>query len=232
MKLSEIKLFEKIELWVAAVFAAAIIVALVAGAFIEKKILTPTIPYSLILPVPFSTQAPDDSWTGNEDCEETSVTMANAYLTGTTEDKLPPDAAQNAIDNLKTWEQANLGYNANTGADSTSRMAEGAFGLRVEQVPNFTEAELKQAIVNHTPILLPVNAQKLGNAQYIHDGPLYHMIVIRGFKGDIFIVNDPGITGGDGNSYPFSVLQAASANWDEATQSIVSTQKIALVLSK
>ncbi len=228
----KIPLFEKIELWTGAVMVLLIVAALIVGAVIGKRIATPSIPQSLVLPVPFSTQAPDDSWTGNEDCEETSVTMANAYLTGTTEDKLPPLAAQNAINNLKAWEQANLGYNANTGADSTSRMAEGAFGLKAQQIPNFTEADLKQAIADHMPVLLPVNAVKLGNAQYVHDAPLYHMIVIRGFKGDTFVVNDPGITGGDGNSYPFSVLQAASANWDEATQSIISTQKIALVLSK
>jgi hypothetical protein len=190
------------------------------------------LPATVILQVPFSTQAPNDNWNRNEDCEETSITMANAFLTGSTEDKLPADAAQNAINNLKAWEQTNLGYNANTGVDATTKMAEGAFNLSVAQIPNFTEADLKTALSANHPILLPINAKLLGNLQYKNGGPLYHMIVLRGFKGDTFIVNDPGTDNGDGNEYPFSVLQKASADWNNANQTIDSTRKFALVLSK
>src|SRR5579863_5518926 len=99
------------ELSAGIIFVVLASVALVIFKVVEPIVLPPT----LILQVPFSTQAPDDSWSRNEDCEETSITMANAYLTGSTEDKLPPAAAQNAINNLKAWENANLGYNANTG---------------------------------------------------------------------------------------------------------------------
>jgi len=191
-----------------------------------------SLPSSVILQIPFSAQAPTNNWSRNEDCEETSITMANAFLTGTTEDKLPAAAAQNAINNLKTWEQNNLGYNANTGADATTQMAEGAFGLKVKQIPNFTEDDLKQELNSHLPILLPLNAQMLTGASYPNGGPLYHMVVIRGYKGDNFIINDPGTDGGDGNEYPFSVLQNAAADWNQATKKIDVTRKIALVLYK
>ena len=70
------------------------------------------IPSSLILQVPFSAQAPTNNWSRNEDCEETSVTMANAFVGGNTQDRLPAAATQNAINNLKAWEQINLGYNS------------------------------------------------------------------------------------------------------------------------
>ena len=213
-----------------------LIILLIAGFFtfklIKPKILEIIAPSTIILQVPFSTQAPNDTWSRNEDCEETSITMANAFLTGTTEDKIPADAAQQSINNLKTWEQNNLGYNANTGSNATTQMAEGAFNLKVNQIQNFTEANLKTALENNTPILLPIDAQILGNAQYVNGGPLYHMIVIRGFKGDTFIVNDPGTTNGDGNQYPFSTLQRASADWDNTTQAIDFSRKIALVISK
>ncbi len=204
----------------------------VAALFIFKMVAPKTIPINFVLAVPFSAQAPTDNWSRNEDCEETSITMANAFLTGTTEDRLPATAAQNAIDNLKKWEQANLGYNQNTGADATTKMAEGAFGLNITQIPNFTENDLKIALINNHPILLPINAKLLGNTQYVNGGPLYHMIVLRGFKGDTFIVNDPGTDGGDGNEYPFSVLQNAASDWNNATKSIDSTRKIALVVTK
>ncbi len=200
--------------------------------FIFKQILPKIIPQSVILPVPFSAQAPTDNWSRNEDCEETSITMANAYLTNTTEDKLPATAAQEAINNLKKWEAANLGYNTNTGADATTKMAEGAFGLNVRQISNFTEEDLKKELANNHPILLPINAKLLGSPQYFDNGPTYHMIVIRGFKGDTFIVNDPGTNNGDGNEYSFAILKKASADWNQATKMIDTSRKIALVVSK
>lgn len=189
-------------------------------------------PPFVILPVPFSAQAPTNNWSRNEDCEETSITMANAFLTGTTEDKLPAYAAQEAINNLKKWEAANLGYNKDTGAGATAQMAEGAFGLKIKQIRNFTEDDLKRELVNKHPILLPINAKLLGSTQYLNDGPTYHMIVIRGFKGSVFIVNDPGTNNGDGNEYAFETLKKAAADWNNAEKIIDSNKKIALVVSK
>lgn len=207
---------------------------LLAGAalFIFKVVIPAALPAKVILRVPFSAQAPTDNWSRNEDCEETSITMANAYITGTTEDKLPAAAAQEAINNLKKWEAANLGYNANTGADATTKMAQGAFGLKITQIPDFTEADLKNALTNNHPVLLPINAKLLGSPQYRDNGPTYHMIVLRGFKGDTFIVNDPGTNNGDGNEYSFEVLKKAAADWNQTTKMIDTTRKIALVVSK
>ena len=204
----------------------------IAALFIFKVAIPKIIPAKVILQVPFSAQAPTNNWSRNEDCEETSITMANAFLTGTTEDKIPSGAAQEAINNLKKWEQTNLGYNADTGANATTKMAEGAFGLKIRQIQNFTETDLKTELINKHPILLPINAKLLGSPQYLNDGPTYHMIVIRGFKGHTFIVNDPGTNNGDGNEYSFSILQKASADWNNVTKTIDVSRKIALVVYK
>jgi hypothetical protein len=221
--------FPKLDMLTAGI---AFIVLAGAALFIFKVVVPKIIPARVILQVPFSAQAPTNNWSRNEDCEETSIMMANAFLTGTTEDKVPAPAAQEAINNLKQWEQTNLGYNADTGADATTRMAEGAFGLTIRQIQNFTEADLKAEITNKHPILLPINAKLLGSPQYYSDGPTYHMIVIRGFKGDTFIVNDPGTNNGDGNEYSFAILQKASADWNNTTKTIDNSRKIALVVSK
>lgn len=214
-------------------FAGLIFVVLaIVGLYIFKNVLSKAIPASLILAVPFTPQAPKDNWSRNEDCEETSITMANAFLTGSMEDKLPEAASQNAIDNLKKWEGLNLGYNQNTGAEATAKMAEGAFNLKITQIPNYTEEDLKRALTNNHPILLPINAKLLGSQQYRDNGPTYHMIVIRGFKGDTFIVNDPGTNLGSGNEYSFTVLKNASADWDNANRTMDPTRKIALIVSK
>jgi len=215
------------------IIGAAVILALVAGvAYISIWKNSAAIPDSLVLQVPFSPQAPTDKWDRNEDCEETSIMMANAYLSGTTENEVPADEAQKAINNLKIWEQANLGYNADTGAAATTRLAEGAFALKVNQIKDFTEQGLKKALATNHPILLPINARLLNNPKYRNSGPQYHMVVIRGYNDQGFIINDPGTNEGNGNIYPFEILKNAAADWNQATQSIEPKQKIALVMSK
>ncbi|HEV8601315.1 MAG TPA: C39 family peptidase [Patescibacteria group bacterium] len=211
---------------------AVVAVGLAIGGFLLYKNMPWQAQATVILQVPFTSQAPNNNWSRNEDCEETSITMANAYLSGRTEDKLPAEPSQGSIDILKKWEQANLGYNADTGADATTRMAEGGFGLKVRQIKDFTAQDLKDELTLKHPILLPINAKLLGSPQYKNDGPTYHMIVLRGFKGDRFIVNDPGTDSGDGNEYSFSTLKKAAADWNHVTNKMEPDRKIALVVSK
>lgn len=221
--MSEIK-YEK-KYWIAA--------AIIIGAGTLMVVFsTPKIPASLVLHVPFSPQAPTDNWSRNEDCEETSVSMANAYLDGQTEDRMPVSDAQDAIAKLKSWEQINFQHNADTGADETTAMAEGAFKITVKQIKDFTELDLKRELVKKHVILLPINARLLGSPKYKDNGPFYHMVVVRGFDERGFIVNDPGTDSGDGNVYTFATLITASADWDNVARAMIPTRKIALILSK
>jgi uncharacterized protein YvpB len=191
-----------------------------------------TLPQSFMLAVPFTTQAPNNNWDRNEDCEETSITMANAFLGGDRGDKLPAARAQESINALKTWEGKNLGYNANTGTDATTRMATGAFGLKVETLSDYSADDLKQALREGHPILLSVNAKVLNPAQYEVKGPLYHMIVVLGYDGENFTVHDPGTNSGARNVYSFTELKNSAADWDQGTKTIQPSTKNALVLSK
>lgn len=189
-------------------------------------------PSQVILPVPFTAQAPTDNWTNNKDCEEASITMAYAYLTGNTTENIPATIALGAIATLKRWEQSTIGYDADTGADETSRMAKEAFGLNVRQIHDYTENDLKRAIANRQVVLLPINARLLGNPQYKDTGPTYHMVVVRGYSDAGFIVNDPGTDAGNGNVYTFETLQKAAADWNNVTQMMEPARKIALVISR
>ncbi len=184
------------------------------------------------LPIPFTTQAPNNNWDRNLDCEETSIAMAMAFLNGQTNERMSVSDAQNAIAQLKTWEQANIGYNADTGAIETTKMAEGAFKLKVKQINNYTEKDLKKALSKGHPVLLPINARQLGNPKYQDTGPFYHMFVVRGYNAQGFIVNDPGTESGLGNIYTFETLKNAAADWNHAKQAMEPSSKIALVLSK
>lgn len=195
-------------------------------------IYTTRLPETLILPVPFTDQAPTGTWDRNEDCEEASIAMAQAYLTGDEEENLPAGGAQKYINQLRVWENANIGYNADTGAYATSRMAEGAFGMTVRQIKDYTEQDLKKALARHHVVLLPINARLLGNPAYAESGPFYHMIVVRGYTKSGFVVNDPGLVHGNANVYSFQTLKTAAADWNSSAKTMDSTIKIALILSK
>lgn len=190
------------------------------------------LPESLILPVPFTDQAPTGKWDRNEDCEEASIAMAQAYLTGDIENLLPSAGATSYISRLRAWENANIGYNKDTGAYATSRMAEGTFGIKVRQIHNYTKNDLKRALVNHHVVLLPIDARRLKSQQYTNSGPTYHMIVVRGYDADNFIINDPGTSTGNGLMYSFETLFDAAADWNNAAQVMDPSIKIALILSK
>ena len=192
----------------------------------------PKLPFAVILQVPFTSQAPTGNWDRNEDCEETSIVMATAFLNGQTGDRMPAGDAQKAIIQLKAWENINQGYNDDTGADATTKMAEGAFGLHVTQIHGYSETDLKMALAANHPVLLPINAKLLHNPKYLNGGPQYHMILVRGYQHGRFIVNDPGTESGDGNEYSFETLKNAAADWDNNLQSMDLSRKVALVLSK
>lgn len=191
-----------------------------------------SLPKTVLLAVPFTDQAPTGKWDRNEDCEEASIAMAQAYLTGDTEDRLPAAGAQAYISRLRAWETTNIGYNADTGAYATSRMAEGTFGITVQQIRNYTETDLKKELAKKHVILLPINARLLGNPTYAESGPFYHMIVVRGYNDSGFIVNDPGTQEGNGMVYSFATLIKSAADWNNSAKIMDSSIKIALILSR
>lgn len=211
-----------------------VVVLLIAGGIFAVRAATgqSKIPAAVSLPIPFTTQAPSGDWVGNENCEETSVIMANAYLTGNTAATISPTDATTAINNVVQWENTNIKTNANTGAADTAKMAEGVEGIKAKVINNYTELQLKQALAKKEVVLLPIDATKLNNPNYAQPPPTYHMVVLRGYSGDTFYINDPGLNQGDNNAYSFATLEAAGADWNNATNSMDLNAKPAIVLSK
>ncbi len=68
-----------------------------------------TIPATLMLPVPFTPQAPTANWDAphNEACEEASAIMAAAYFAGSTDVNLKPDYVESEIAKLTKWQEDN-----------------------------------------------------------------------------------------------------------------------------
>lgn len=192
------------------------------------------IPNSFSLKVPFTPQAPTGNWDTlhNEACEEASAIMAHAYFSGDTRAKIPAPEVEKEISFLTDWLQERFGYYLNTDAAETAQMIEGAYNLKTRIIKNFTESQLKAEIAAGNVVILPANGRLLGNPNYKQPGPIYHMIVIRGYTSTKIITNDPGTRNGENYTYTFDTLQKAAADWDHSINTVDGSKKLIIVVSK
>ncbi len=198
-----------------------------------KPSVPAAIPATLSLKVPFTPQAPTGNWDQlhNEACEEAGAIMAEAYFSGDTRAELPATEVEDQITKLTNWEQSTFGYYLDTTAQETAQMIQSVYGLHATVVQNYTEAEIKQALQENEVVIIPVNGQLIGNPYYRVPGPIYHMLVVRGYTATQLITNDSGTKRGENYLYSFSTLKNAPADWDHATNTIDATS-LMIVVSK
>ncbi len=190
---------------------------------------------SLLLPVPFTPQAPTANWDElhNEACEEAGAIMANAYYSSSTEATLKPAYVENEITKLTLWQDKTFGYHLDTTIAETSQMIREVYGLQTKLVENFTADDIKKALIEGKLVLISENGRLLGNPYYKSPGPIHHMLLIKGFD-DMgnFITNDSGTKRGLNYHYTFDVLFSAAADWSHETNTVDQTKKIAIIVWK
>jgi hypothetical protein len=191
-------------------------------------------PESNTLAVPFTPQAPTGNWDAlhNEACEEASAIMANAFLTGSKTITLPAAQVEEEITGLTKWQDENLGYHKDTTAAETAAMITGFYGLKTKLIENYSLSDIKKELNLGHIIILPVNGQEIGNPYYKQPGPIYHMLVIRGYNSAGLITNDSGTKRGLNYNYTFNTLYQAGADWNHLTKTIDQTKKIIIVVEK
>lgn len=178
---------------------------------------TPTTRTSVNLDISFTSQAPHKIWDEDhqEFCEEASVLMAASYITGD-HSITNPDVAEAALQQIKAWEMSTFGYFKDTTATETARILREYFGIddvRVFAQP--TETQIKGWVANGKAVLVPAAGRKLGNPNFTGIGPLYHMLVIKGYTTDgRFITNDPGTRKGADYIYDVQVIMNAMHDWN------------------
>lgn len=189
---------------------------------------------SLLLSVPFTPQAPTANWDTihNEDCEEASAIMADAYYNGPHNAKLDPAYVEGLLTKLTDWEMQTFGYNLDINSEETVKMIEANFSLNAEAMNGFTVDDIKKNLENNKLVLIPENGQLLGNPNYKQPGPKYHMLVIRGYTSDSIITNDPGTKNGLNYSYSFDTLYNANGDWDHQTNSVDLSKKNVIAVWK
>lgn len=184
---------------------------------IEEPAVAPT---SFNLALPFTSQAPTGNWDAvhEETCEEASFLMIVEYFSGTPAGKLDATTSDNAMLDLVAYEEAH-GYGVSITAAEAATIIEDYYegAYKAEIVDDPTVEQIKQLIADGYPVIVPAAGRELGNPFFTGEGPLYHMLVIRGYDDGYFITNDPGTRHGENYTYSVDVLMSAMGDWNDGS---------------
>ncbi|MBI4426165.1 MAG: C39 family peptidase [Candidatus Kerfeldbacteria bacterium] len=188
------------------------------------------LPAEINLKVPFTVQAPHANWDDDhrEFCEEASVLMVARYF----QDRAIGDAdqAERSLQDVKQWQIKNLGFYKDTTAVETARILREQFKLGdVEVISNPTLTNIKAEVAAGNLVIMPAAGRLIGNPYYRQPGPLYHMLVIKGYTKDgQLITNDPGTKRGADWAYQANVLMNAMHDWNDGD--VVNGQRVVIVV--
>ena len=191
-------------------------------------VFTGTRPESMNLAVPFVSQAPKQNWAMpyQEACEEASLLMVKNFLQGHT--ALTVDQADTAILDLIAYETAQ-GDPADITLRRLSEVARTYFHLQPTIRAVTSVEELKNAVANGFPVIIPADGKALKNPNFHNGGPPYHMLVVKGYlKDGRLITNDPGTRKGADYVYDPALLFGALHDWNGGD--VPNGEKVALVL--
>ncbi len=165
--------------------------------------------------MPFTSQAPKFNWDlpYQEACEEASMIMVAEYFKGNRVSKLEPDYADKEILKLVAWQQLERGFYEDTTAKEVVSILQDYFKLSA-RVEDYKPDKIKDYIKQGQLVLLPAAGRLLDNPNFRRPGPLYHMLVVKGFTEDEFITNDPGTRNGFNYRYDPDILAKAVHDWN------------------
>ncbi len=190
---------------------------------------TSEIPNNINLNVPFAVQAPKANWTMpyKEACEEATLIMVNGYLNGVI--NYESDDLVKQIDDLVNYQLEVYGEHRDLTILETAKIAQDYFKVNYRVLDDLDIDKIKFELSQGNPVIIPAAGRLLGNPNFRGEGPLYHMLVIKGFQDNFFITNDPGTRNGADYLYQIDKLLAAIADW---TGESPTGNKVGLVLYK
>lgn len=178
------------------------------------------LPPSVNLDVPFFSQAPTGDWgmPYQEACEEASLLLAIYFVTGET-----PTAATFEADELAMvdWEIERFGQYEHTTVEQTAEIATDFLQHTAwEIVEDPSVEDLKTFLAQGYPLVAPMAGRALGNPYFTGEGPVYHMLVVRGYDDaqGVFITNDVGTRHGKNFVYDYDVFMNALHDWHDAAE--------------
>lgn len=174
---------------------------------------TKSLPAGMNLSIPFVSQAPFSDWNlpYQEACEEASVIMVHYYLQNK---ELTPEIMDREILKLVEWENEKFGDYKHTSVAQTVQILNEYLGYtNIKVLTDFSLDDLKAEIAKGHPVIVPAAGRQLGNPYFQNPGPIYHMLVMKGYTKDNIITNDPGTRRGRDFTYRPDVFLAAIHDW-------------------
>lgn len=181
------------------------------------------------LNVPFTSQAPTANWDQpwQDACEEASVLMVDYYYQNK---KIPAkEVVENILLEMVNWQIEQWGSHDNLDLAKLGEYITATYNYRYEIIDNPSIALIKTYLNQGLPIIVPANGKKLANPNFRNGGPIYHMLVIKGYTADKFITNDPGTRLGADFIYTQENLMSAMADWDGNTNGSSGPKRILLL---
>jgi hypothetical protein len=189
------------------------------------------LPAEVNLAIPFTVQAPHANWDlpYKEFCEEASVLMAMRYLQN--RPIASPDEADADLLKIKEFEDKVFGHYQDTNVVQTAAIITDYFKYpKVSIIANPTAGQIREAVAGGKPVIVPAAGRLLDNPYFQQPGPLYHMLVVKGYTTDgKFIVNDPGTRRGADFVYNETVLMNAMHDW-HGDENIAAGRKVIIVI--
>ncbi|TSA46144.1 hypothetical protein D4R51_00625 [bacterium] len=181
----------------------------------EEKKPTPQIPEKFSLDMPFYSQAPLSNWDAfhEEMCEEASLLNGGLYLLGKT---LSTDSFEKELMQLKKMEEKELGdYKSNTIAE-IKKISDIYFAGKIQSkiIDNPTVEDIESEIARNNPVIISLSGRDIGNPNFTPPGPVYHMLVIKGYDSQNFITNDVGTRKGNSYVYKKDVIMKNIHDWN------------------
>lgn len=183
------------------------------------------VPAELNLKMTFYSQAPFGDWSEpwQEACEEASILLiANTYY----HHDWTRENFRDEILKLVTWEDQNFGDYRNTSAAQISRMLKEYLGLKSVIHADPTFEDVRQVLARGHLIVMTFAGKMIGNPNYKNGGPVYHAMVIKGYKTgaatgatDKVITEDVGTKNGEDYVYSWSTLRRALHDFSDPIES-------------
>lgn len=181
----------------------------------KEEDVAKALPDKYTIKVPFTTQAPLVNWDAvhEEACEEASLIMVHHFIDKTT--IISKESAETEIQDLLTYESEN-NFAVDVTVKELNEIAKGYYSLNKGRVvTDATIDKIKAEIAANRPVIIPAAGKLLGNPNFQNGGPKYHMLVVVGYEGDEFIMNDPGTRKGENYRYKQDILFTAIHDWNK-----------------
>ncbi|MDD3487572.1 MAG: C39 family peptidase [Candidatus Moranbacteria bacterium] len=187
------------------------------------------LPDKFSLEMPFYSQAPLGKWdaTHEEMCEEASVLNAGFYLLG---EKISDEKFEAELQKFKKLEEKELGVWKSTTISELKKATDGYFEGEIKSkiIDNPTLGQIETEISAGHPVIAPLAGQDIGNPYFTPPGPVYHMLVVKGYDAENFITNDVGTKRGESYLYKKGTIMENLHDWNG--KDIRSGEKRVLVL--